>query len=385
MTGSIFKEERLGCGESDLSQSRTTFIILTASSFITDSKKALRVAAVKAIATISGDEAFAHLINALNDTHIKVQFAAVEGLFILKRPDALPHLAKLLSHKNEDLRMKIVTAIGQIDDVKAVKPLSAVLQDKKVNIRMAVLEALARYGEPAQEAVIPAVKDRNSSVRVEAANVLRRLGNEDALSALGEILSDSELKVRIAAVSAIGIIGGEKSVELLMRACDDKHPVVREYACGILGAWGDPRAIPALHDVLQNDPEQDVRIAAASALTEIGDSISLRVLNEMISISEEGEKDTFIESAVNLIRQHHEKKKSPPEVSQKKTEPSGTKDKKTKTVEVMKIHYRKAVKHFKKGEYEQAIKEWKKIIEFNPHHEQSKRMIKRAEKKLQSP
>jgi HEAT repeats len=45
----------------------------------------------------------------------------------------------------------------------------------------------------------------------------------------------------------------------------------RKESCYILGRLGDPRAVPALVDILKNDHSQNVRIAAAAAIGQIGD------------------------------------------------------------------------------------------------------------------
>ncbi len=48
----------------------------------------------------------------------------------------------------------------------------------------------------------------------------------------------------------------------------------------------------------------------------------------------------------------------------------------------MKKHYNKAAELYGKGKYKKAIKEWKKVLDIDPEHQQSKDSIKKAEKKL---
>jgi len=48
----------------------------------------------------------------------------------------------------------------------------------------------------------------------------------------------------------------------------------------------------------------------------------------------------------------------------------------------MEKHYTRATRYYKKGMYEEAIKEWKEVLKIEPNHKQSKEMIERIKKKM---
>jgi len=48
----------------------------------------------------------------------------------------------------------------------------------------------------------------------------------------------------------------------------------------------------------------------------------------------------------------------------------------------MKKHYMRATRYYKKGMYEEAIKEWKEVLKIEPNHKQSKEAIERVKKKM---
>jgi tetratricopeptide (TPR) repeat protein len=49
----------------------------------------------------------------------------------------------------------------------------------------------------------------------------------------------------------------------------------------------------------------------------------------------------------------------------------------------MKKHYMRATGYYKKGMYEEAIKEWEEVLKIEPNHKQSKEMIERIKKKME--
>lgn len=50
---------------------------------------------------------------------------------------------------------------------------------------------------------------------------------------------------------------------------------------------------------------------------------------------------------------------------------------------LMKQHYEKAMQYYNKGEYQDAIKEFEKILQFKPDHKRSLGMIGKCKEKLQ--
>ncbi|MDO9513169.1 MAG: tetratricopeptide repeat protein [Elusimicrobiota bacterium] len=78
--------------------------------------------------------------------------------------------------------------------------------------------------------------------------------------------------------------------------------------------------------------------------------------------------------------------KKKPEDIREKADDSGTKSGDEEISDQTKIlkgnYFNAAVQHYEKGEYKKAIKQWKKVLEMDPGHADSKRMINKAEEKL---
>lgn len=72
------------------------------------------------------------------------------------------------------------------------------------------------------------------------------------------------------------------AVEFLIRALADTDPWVRYLAADALASMGATHAVDPLINLVRDDPEQDVRFAAAAALGELGDPVAIGNLQDVL-------------------------------------------------------------------------------------------------------
>jgi HEAT repeat protein len=154
-----------------------------------------------------------------------------------------------------------------------------------------------------REALLEAARDREPSVRAEAARALAELARalravpsasgEPAASeeeretrgdatreTLAALLSDSAPRVRAAAAEALGQVaarGADEDLDLLLRSLSDEDPKVRAASARAFAALRATRAVAALGRSL-SDPSLEVASAAAAALAAEGGSQALSLL-----------------------------------------------------------------------------------------------------------
>lgn len=102
---------------------------------------------------------------------------------------------------------------------------------------------------------------------------------------LGEmILKNPDFKVRVQAAFSLSKIGDPRIVPYLIKALKDKHPAVRSAAATVLGRIGDDRAMGALLERVETDPDPIVRKAVKDAIMQIAkDSDMLKKLDRLPS------------------------------------------------------------------------------------------------------
>ncbi|MFO7900194.1 MAG: HEAT repeat domain-containing protein [Planctomycetota bacterium] len=148
---------------------------------------------------------------------------------------------------------------------RLIDALRTCLSDSDPAVRAAAIGPLARYvWAVSLEPLRRALKDEDVRVRLSAARALDQLETPSQHRTLA-FLDAADAGARAAAVSAL-VAQGLRSVPDAIAALDDADPRVRIAAANTLAALMDPRATPALIEVLRGDKVAAVRAAAAAAL-----------------------------------------------------------------------------------------------------------------------
>ena len=204
------------------------------------------------------------LIRALRYNDFEVQTSAAQALGSLGN-EGINRLILALKDKDRDVRLGIIEALSGIRDQRAVPPLIELLNDTSSEVRWETAIALGEIGGP--DVISPlknALRDPDKYVRYGAASALLKTGwkpvsDEErafyyvgmqewqkvkdcgpaAISALSLVLQDPDSSVRIEAIEVLGLIGDKKAIPALMQSLRDGNADVRWKAvlaspkCGI--------------------------------------------------------------------------------------------------------------------------------------------------------
>lgn len=101
------------------------------------------------------------------------------------------------------------------------------------------------------EKLLNALKDKKAELRIEAVNALGKIGNEQAIKILTEVIkTDLDTKVRLAVVDVLTNIGKEMVIPPLAEATKDKDTAVRINAVKSLIRIGGKSSAPFISEVL---------------------------------------------------------------------------------------------------------------------------------------
>jgi HEAT repeat protein len=242
----------------------------------------------------------------LVDLAVAKRIEAVSVLATIDDPSAEDGIARALHDDDPRVRRTAVQALGPAPSTRAAKALA---------------RATARWREPASAAARRAalellVELADELNAVEYAQVLVETGHDDGLSdeehaaierlfaadsgPVAEIFA-RELVERLDAadvaerrlIQEMLIAMGSTSVEALLSVLED--PARRRAAAAALGEIRNPRAVPALVDVLAHGPP-DTRPAAARALGQIRDPRALDALIRASGDPDVGLRDAALEA-----------------------------------------------------------------------------------------
>lgn len=191
-----------------------------------------------------------------------------------RRSEHAPTLANLLSDRDRAVRSSAVRALGGIGDARfSDAVLRAVRQDGAIpGVPLYVAaDALLAMGDDVREAVRRGLDDLDPGVRYVSTTVAARGGMASLIPRIVQLLrNDSDGRVRIAAARTLGSIGDSRVIGDLGQALGSLEPhTLRLAAATALGELGSPAAIPLLTSVLP-DPDRRLAEVAAGALATLG-------------------------------------------------------------------------------------------------------------------
>jgi HEAT repeat protein len=198
--------------------------------------------------------------------------------------------------------------IGSIYEAKAdpteknIQKIRELLKDPDGGVRATALNAMADVGVPDAGALILAgVEDEDAFVRRIAAKLLGDLGNPDNVPILVHLLlQDPDPSVRQSAAESLEALGGQEAVEGLVAGLKDPMKGVRLAAARGIRTVDPSAAIAEMARLALEDPVWEIRVQAARALGNSGESSVLPVLQRAL----EDEDRNVRAAAANALSVH---------------------------------------------------------------------------------
>jgi len=233
--------------------------------------KKVRCAVINALGRVKTNKqkVIAPLINILADSDEDVYLATFYSLVKLGEVVVEPVIEEALKNENPLIRYRAIFVFDKLRDKRAIAPLINLLnEDEDSDVRAAAAGVLAGMPEDSQigEALITALKDKDSAVRYNTAISLGILHLSKAVPLLIKLLKDQNEEVRGHSAFAIGQCGGSEVVEPLLPLLEDESASVRMWATSALAHKDDPGVIDPLLKRLE-DEDQRVREAVIGSLS----------------------------------------------------------------------------------------------------------------------
>ena len=180
---------------------------------------------------------------------------AAELLGLIKDDSVMPLLERMLEDKSDEVALAAALALGNLGNISGRELLHEALFDPDPGIRDKVALVLGEHGDKAATPQLIEALGRNDvRTREQAIKALGKVGDPAAVEPLIDALD--ELRSRYLTVHSLGKIRDPRAFEPLMSVlAEDKRTDVRGYTVVALGYLGKKEAIPALLDVLANEPE----------------------------------------------------------------------------------------------------------------------------------
>jgi HEAT repeat protein len=177
--------------------------------------------AAEALGSLGG-EGIHDLILALKDKDRDVRLGIIEALSVIRDKRAVPSLIELLGDTSSEVRWETAIALGEIGSPDAISPLKNSLRDPDKYVRYGAASALAKIGWNPES-------DEEKAfyyVGLQEWQAVKECGPA-AIGALSLVLQDQDSSVRIQAIEILGQIGDKKAIPALMQSLRDENADVR--------------------------------------------------------------------------------------------------------------------------------------------------------------
>ncbi len=213
---------------------------------------------------------------------LAVFLTAVAAAPALAKPGVKPLLAKLEAAKGAQ-KLRVIDALGRTGRKEAVAPLLALFDPRKNSPRLTstLVVALGRLKDERADDALIGTWDYLNSLRLEL---------QSDFPAHLQIL-------RATVTEALGQIGGARAMPVLHDALQDKDPLVVGRAATALGALRDRDAVDAL--IQLSGRGGNLGQSAVEALAEIGDG---RAISTMQRLLHNDDPDVRAQAAYALVR-----------------------------------------------------------------------------------
>lgn len=230
-------------------------------SFLLDSNKYVRRAALEGIARLDMPVSASLICPLLGDSDMTVQSRAIETLININDSDTIKYLIDAMQNDSEYVRRAAVEVLNEIGDHRAVKDLLDAIRDKDWWVRVRASDALGSIGGPkVVDAVLELIKDKDDFMRRTAIEILNTSKDNRAFDSLIDALEDDDWWVRERAADALAELGDRRAIEPL-KALLTQEPQAQQVAIRALAKLGSTEAIEPILEQLGNNNDNVCKTA----------------------------------------------------------------------------------------------------------------------------
>ena len=200
--------------------------------------------------------------------------------------EAAETILPLLKNEQAAISRIAVHALGLSGKKEYVQTLIDLLQDDDFHseVKTTVLISLGDLGSAEALDILTDIAqdtEEEKAWRWYACQSLGKIGAEESFPVIRALMGDPDPTLRSFAAEAVGSYKTKEAEEMLVDALRDSFWKVRVSAAEQLGERGSDSAVPSLIYKAKNDPENNVKKEAITALGKIGSREGLEVLREL--------------------------------------------------------------------------------------------------------
>lgn len=209
---------------------------------LADDDPRVRANAIEVVASTRQAELMGEVRPLLRDEYVPVRFSAALAVGDTRYSLARSDVAQLLKDENESVRIAAAYAMDKLGAGGGMDLVRKAIESRDLSVRANAALLLGKSADrSAVKLLYRAMHDENSDdkVRLNAAEAIARLGDEEIFRKLWAMLISAYADDRVMGVAAMGALGTVQARDVLLTMLDDDVVEVRLAAAEQLGKFGD--------------------------------------------------------------------------------------------------------------------------------------------------
>ena len=231
------------------------------------------------------------------DVDEKVLSASISYSGTIKNIESVEYLFELSTFNKTHIAASAIRTLGKTGDTTyAEKFLERIqdddFEDDETELRESSILLMGELEyEPAVLTLIDIVQDDSYSsvARRFACDSLGKIGDEEAIPVLKDLLNDPDSILRSYVLTSLAYFEGDEIEEILIQSLRDSFWRIRVAACKALAERESRSSVEILIYKAEKDPEPNVKKAAMSALATIGGGVAWNFLSDYYGNKENAE------------------------------------------------------------------------------------------------
>jgi HEAT repeat protein len=231
--------------------------------------KAVRLAAVRAIAEIGKPNVVPELVALLANADREIAQAAQESLASVPGPEADAAVTALLHSSNAGQRVLGIDLVGRRRMTASTPALFKAVTDTDPAVRSAAFKRLGELGAASDVQPMLALladakeaRDRDAAEQAITAVCVRQPQPDASVAQVLTALAPATPAQKAALLRVLGAVGGAKALDAVRSAAGDANAEVKGAALRVLAAWKSAEAAPVLLSLAKAAPDATDRLVA---------------------------------------------------------------------------------------------------------------------------
>jgi HEAT repeat protein len=269
------------------------------------SAPAVRVAAVRALATLGDGSSVAILADLAAGAEASEQSAARETLYRMRGAGVEPAIVAGIGSAAGNTKLELIRAAGERGLAAAGDALLQAARDPDREVRREAVRALRNVAGPAHTGALLDVllKAEDESGRRDAgralASALKRSGRPQIGGTVAAYQSAENVAVRAALLEVMGQVSADETLPVLRSSLRDSQPEIARAAILALSEWHTPAPLADLLDLARRSPNPAHQVLALRGYVKLIAAPANRSMAETVNLLAE---------AMRLARQPEEKR-----------------------------------------------------------------------------